>query len=155
MEQIYNNLGINIIIDYAHTPDAVENLLLTVRRFTEKNMILVFGCGGDRDKTKRPVMGEIACEYADFIIVTSDNPRNENAEAIINDIVSGMSGNSYRTIVNRYRAIRYAIREAKKGDTVIISGKGHEKKQIVSNRIVKLSDKDIILEVLREINDEI
>ena len=155
MEQIHNNLGINIIIDYAHTPDAVENLLLTVRRFTEKNMILVFGCGGDRDKTKRPVMGKIACEYADFIIVTSDNPRNENAEAIINDIVSGMSGNSYRTIVNRYRAIRYAIREAKKGDTVIISGKGHEKKQIVSNRIVKLSDKDIILEVLREINDEI
>lgn len=155
MEQIHNTLGINIIIDYAHTPDAVENLLMSVRRFTEKRIILVFGCGGDRDREKRPVMGEIACKYADFSVVTSDNPRSEPPENIINDIVSGMNGNSFMTIVNRYRAIRYAVMHAKRGDSVIISGKGHEKKQIVSNRIVKLSDKDIILEVLKEINDEI
>lgn len=155
MEQIHNNLGINIIIDYAHTPDAMKNLLKTARLFTKGKLISVFGCGGDRDKAKRPVMGRIACDYSDFSIVTSDNPRTENAESIINDILSGMKGSSYKIIVNRYRAIRYAVRCAKRGDSVIISGKGHEKKQIVSNRIVKLSDKDIILEVLKEINDEI
>lgn len=154
MERIYNGIGANIIIDYAHTPDALEALLKTARRFTSERLIVVFGCGGDRDSAKRPVMGKIAEDYADFCIVTSDNPRTESPERIITDILSGMEKQNHKTVINRYSAIRHAIFSAEKGDSVIISGKGHEKKQIVSNRIVKLSDKDIILEVLKELKDE-
>lgn len=149
-EPVKNNLGINILIDYAHTPDAVLNIIKTAKTVTSGRVIFVFGCGGNRDSEKRPEMGKIASGNADFVIVTSDNPRNEAPEKIIKDILAGVKSENYAVEINRYRAIRKAVLLAKKGDTVLISGKGHEKKQIVSNRIVKISDRDIVLEVLKE-----
>lgn len=153
-EFVENDLGINVVIDYAHTPDALENVLSALRKVTKGRLIAVFGCGGNRDKKKRPEMGKIASQKADFVIVTSDNPRGEDPEKIIEDVLLGISRKNYATEINRYRAVRRALFAAKKGDTVLISGKGHEKKQIVSNRTVILSDRDIITEVLKEIKDE-
>lgn len=149
-EPVKNDLGINILIDYAHTSDAVLNIIKTARSFTSGNIIFVFGCGGNRDSEKRPEMGKIASENADFVIVTSDNPRNEDPENIIKDILAGVNSENYEVEINRYRAIRKAVLLAKKGDTVLISGKGHEKKQIVSNRIAKISDREIVLDILKE-----
>lgn len=153
-EPVGNKLGINILIDYAHTPDAVFNILKTVKTFTSGRIIFVFGCGGNRDSAKRPEMGKIASENADIVIVTSDNPRYEDPYKIADDIVSGISKDNFAVEINRYRAIRKAVFLAKRGDTVLISGKGHEKKQIVSNRIVKISDRETVFEILKELDYE-
>ena len=117
-----------VIIDYAHTPDALENILTTVRDFTRERVICLFGCGGDRDRTKRPMMGAIAAALSDFVVVTSDNPRTEEPEAIIDDILEGMQegGAPYAVEPDRRAAIRYALRLAQPGDTVVLAGKGHE-----------------------------
>lgn len=117
-----------VIIDYAHTPDALENILTTVRDFTRERVICLFGCGGDRDRTKRPMMGAIAAALSDFVVVTSDNPRTEEPEAIIDDILEGMQegGAPYAVEPDRRAAIRYALRLARPGDTVVLAGKGHE-----------------------------
>lgn len=117
-----------IIIDYAHTPDALENILTTVRDFTPGRVICLFGCGGDRDRTKRPMMGAVASLLADFAVVTSDNPRTENPHAIIADIRAGMKpgGAPYVVVPDRRAAIRYALDGAKAGDVVVLAGKGHE-----------------------------
>lgn len=117
-----------VIIDYAHTPDALENILTTVRDFTRERVICLFGCGGDRDRTKRPMMGAIAAALSDFVVVTSDNPRTEEPEAIIDDILEGMQegGAPYAVEPDRPAAIRYALRLARPGDTVVLAGKGHE-----------------------------
>ncbi len=122
-----------VVIDYAHTPDALENALMTLRGFTSGRLICLFGCGGDRDKTKRPVMGTIAGELADICIVTSDNPRTEAPESIISDILKGMDANMAPRLVepDRKRAIRAGLSMLGKGDTLLLAGKGHETYQEV------------------------
>lgn len=130
----------SIIIDYAHTPDGLKNLLLTARTITKSRLITVFGCGGDRDREKRSVMGEIAEGYSDFVVVTSDNPRFENAEQIISDIQTGITGGSYKCIVDRTEAIAYAIGEMLEGDTVVIAGKGSEEYLEIKGRRIPYSD---------------
>ena len=122
------------IVDYAHTPDALENVLQTIEeiRTAEQQLIVVCGCGGDRDKTKRPEMAKIAVEHATTAIFTSDNPRTENPEAILDDMIAGVMGkNNYLRISDRREAIRTATMLAKAGDIILIAGKGHEDYQII------------------------
>lgn len=150
MEKVENNFGINIIIDYAHTPDSLENALKTLKSVYGGRLITVFGCGGDRDKTKRPLMGEIACKLSDIVFVTSDNPRTEAPEAIINDISSGIKSSSVFKITDRTSAIKAAVFSAKKGDTVLIAGKGHEKYQIIGTQKIYYNEREIIGKLLNE-----
>lgn len=141
-----------LIVDYAHTPDGLENILQTGQELQANRMITVFGCGGDRDRRKRPVMGRIAAQYSDFCIVTSDNPRSEEPEAIIDDIIPGLNeieNSHYAKIVDRREAIHQAICIAKKGDLVIIAGKGHETYQIVKDKILEFDDRKLAAEFLR------
>ena len=133
-----------VIIDYAHTPDALENILTTVRDFTAGRVICLFGCGGDRDRTKRPRMGAIAGSLADVAVVTSDNPRTEEPEAIIRDILPGLEGTAAEVVVepDRRAAIRRALSLAKPGDTVVLAGKGHETYQEVGTRVLHLDERE-------------
>jgi UDP-N-acetylmuramoyl-L-alanyl-D-glutamate--2,6-diaminopimelate ligase len=136
-----------VIVDYAHTPDALDNCLKTARSLPGNRLITVFGCGGDRDKTKRPVMGRIAQSLSDQTVVTSDNPRTEDPEQIIQDILKGMD-NSHPYIVepDRRQAIRKALSEAEAGDVVVIAGKGHETYQIIGTRYEPFDDRQVVLE---------
>lgn len=141
-----------VIVDYAHTPDGLENILKTARQITEKRVITVFGCGGDRDRTKRPLMGEIAAKYSDFCVVTSDNPRSEEPQAIIDDIVPGLDkvkDSRYAVILDRREAIRHAIFLARPGDILIIAGKGHETYQLVKDKILDFDDRKVATEFLK------
>ena len=133
-----------VIIDYAHTPDALENILTTVRDFTAGRVICLFGCGGDRDRTKRPQMGAIAGSLADVAVVTSDNPRTEEPEAIIRDILPGLEGTAAEVVVepDRRAAIRRALSLAKPGDTVVLAGKGHETYQEVGTQVLHLDERE-------------
>ena len=133
-----------VIIDYAHTPDALENILTTVRDFTAGRVICLFGCGGDRDRTKRPQMGAIAGSLADMAVVTSDNPRTEEPEAIIRDILPGLEGTAAEVVVepDRRAAIRRALSLAKPGDTVVLAGKGHETYQEVGTQVLHLDERE-------------
>ena len=133
-----------VIIDYAHTPDALENILTTVRDFTAGRVICLFGCGGDRDRTKRPQMGAIAGSLADVAVVTSDNPRTEEPGAIIRDILPGLEGTAAEVVVepDRRAAIRRALSLAKPGDTVVLAGKGHETYQEVGTRVLHLDERE-------------
>ena len=133
-----------VIIEYAHTPDALENILTTVRDFTPGRVICLFGCGGDRDRSKRPVMGAIAAELADLVVLTSDNPRTEDPEAILADIQAGMEGSDTPCMVvpHRREAIRRALDEAKSGDTVVLAGKGHETYQEIGTRRRHLDERE-------------
>ena len=140
-----------VLIDYAHTPDALENVLTAVRGFARGRTVAVFGCGGDRDRTKRPRMGAIAARLADFSVVTSDNPRTEEPEAIIADILSGMEGCENCTmVVDRAKAIRYALDHALPGDVIVLCGKGHETYQIVGRTQRHLDEREIVADCLRE-----
>lgn len=134
------------IVDYAHTPDALENALATLQKVKKGRIIVVFGCGGDRDKTKRPLMGRIASEYADLVILTDDNPRTEDSLAIINAIEAGMPSkiNHYK-IPEREQAIAKAISLANKEDIILVAGKGHEDYQQIGNIHYPYSDKEVIL----------
>jgi UDP-N-acetylmuramyl-tripeptide synthetase len=140
----------SVILDYAHTPDGLENILKTARELTEGRIVTLFGCGGDRDTTKRPIMGEIAGKYSDFCIVTSDNPRSEEPMSIINDILPGLqkTGCPYEMIENRREAIEYALKSGKKGDVIILAGKGHETYQIIKGRTFHFDEKEIVAEIL-------
>lgn len=135
-----------VLIDYAHSPDGVENVLRAVRGFTKGRVIALFGCGGDRDRTKRPKMGAIAARLADFCIVTSDNPRTEQPEAIVADIVAGMqdSKTPQEVIVNRPEAIAFALKMAKAGDTIVLMGKGHETYQEINHVKHHLDEREIV-----------
>ncbi|HGY57283.1 MAG TPA: UDP-N-acetylmuramoyl-L-alanyl-D-glutamate--2,6-diaminopimelate ligase [Caldithrix abyssi] len=125
--------GVKAVVDYAHTPDALQKALQAVRRITERKLIVVFGAGGDRDRGKRPQMAEAAQKEADWVIVTSDNPRSEDPRAIIEDILKGMkNGSGYDVIVDRREAIRQAVAMARPGDLILIAGKGHEKYQDIN-----------------------
>lgn len=137
-----------VMIDYAHTPDGLLNILNCVREITKGKVITVFGCGGDRDKTKRGKMGEIAGQYSDIAVVTSDNPRTENPLLIINDILCGMEKSKARLAVieNRRQAIEFALSKAKKGDTVLLAGKGHETYQIIGKEKILFDERKIVKE---------
>lgn len=139
-----------IIVDYAHTPDSLENVLKTISQFAEKRIFAVVGCGGDRDKTKRPLMANIACKYATNPIFTSDNPRSEDPLAILKDMEQGVKGSGYQIISDRREAIKHAIDSATTGDVVLIAGKGHETYQIIGDRVFDFDDRLVALEALKE-----
>jgi len=144
----------NVLVDYAHSPDGLRRALETAKRVTEGRVIVVFGCGGDRDRTKRPVMGELASRLADLCVVTSDNPRSERPEAIIGEILAGIPKETRgRCSVepDRASAIRLAIEQATTDDLVLVAGKGHEDYQIFADRTVHFDDREVAQEVLREI----
>lgn len=151
-ELVQNTKNRTIIVDYAHTPDALENVLNTIKEFKTRRIITVFGCGGDRDKTKRPLMGEIVARLSDFFIITSDNPRTEDAEIIIDDIKKGINGmaGKYKMIIDRKDAIKEAIRISNANDIVLIAGKGHETYQIIGDRVLDFDDKKIAQEAVME-----
>lgn len=142
----------SVIIDYAHTPDALENVLKAARGFAEKRVITVFGCGGDRDRTKRPIMGEISGRLSDFTVITSDNPRTEEPKAIIAMIEEGIRAakGSYAVIEDRKEAIRFALKAAQIGDLVVIAGKGHETTQTIKDKVYPFDDKRLAVEIARE-----
>jgi UDP-N-acetylmuramoyl-L-alanyl-D-glutamate--2,6-diaminopimelate ligase len=145
------NLGFEIIVDYAHTPDGLDNILKTAREFTEGKLISVFGCGGDRDKTKRPIMGKIASDLSDIAIVTSDNPRSEKPMAIINDILAGINKDNYIVIENRREAIERAVQIAGKGDVIVVAGKGHEDYQEINGKTISFDERVIIKEIIEQL----
>jgi UDP-N-acetylmuramoyl-L-alanyl-D-glutamate--2,6-diaminopimelate ligase len=139
---------ITVIVDYAHTPDGLENLLKALRPQVQGRLICVFGCGGDRDRGKRPQMGRIAATWADQVIVTSDNPRTEDPQRILQDILAGIPGAPWAVEVDRRQAIRLAILEAQPGDTVVIAGKGHEDYQILGTEKIPFDDREEAREAL-------
>jgi UDP-N-acetylmuramoyl-L-alanyl-D-glutamate--2,6-diaminopimelate ligase len=139
-----------VLVDYAHTPDSLENVLRTARDLAQNRLICVFGCGGDRDRGKRPLMGSIASELADLAIVTSDNPRSEEPDAIIGEIVAGAAG-EIEVEPDRREAIARAIDAAQEGDVVVIAGKGHEQGQQFADRTVPFDDRDVAREALRRL----
>ncbi|AKG35696.1 UDP-N-acetylmuramoyl-L-alanyl-D-glutamate--2,6-diaminopimelate ligase [Paenibacillus durus] len=143
-----------VVVDYAHTPDGLENVLRTVREFAEGKVLTVFGCGGDRDRTKRPLMGKISARYSDVILVTSDNPRTEDPAAILKDIEAGLIEDSvdrsrYELIVDRREAIVKAIEMASPGDVVLIAGKGHETYQLIGGAVLDFDDRIVAQEAIR------
>ena len=148
--QIAPNQDISVIVDYAHTPDSLENLLKASRPFISGKMICVFGCGGDRDRTKRPLMGKIAAQLADIAVVTSDNPRTEDPQRILDDVVAGiLQGTTYEIIGDRATAIATAISNAQPGDGVLIAGKGHEDYQILGTEKIHFDDREQAREALQ------
>ena len=133
-----------VLRDYAHTPDALERALTTLRPLTEGRLIAVFGCGGDRDRGKRPLMGRIAAQFADLAIATSDNPRTEDPGAIIDEIERGMAGVPHLRIVDRLAAIHRALDEARPGDTILLAGKGHETYQVIGTTKIDFDERAIV-----------
>ncbi|MBO2534456.1 UDP-N-acetylmuramoyl-L-alanyl-D-glutamate--2,6-diaminopimelate ligase [Rummeliibacillus suwonensis] len=154
MQEIPNSLGFRIFIDYAHTPSALEALLNALRLQAKEDLVVVFGCGGDRDQGKRVEMGIIADTYADKIWITDDNPRGESSRAILNSIVKGIHMKPYKIEPNRKKAIQNAINSCKSGDILVIAGKGHEEGQIVAGKILPFSDEKVIKEILSDMKNE-
>lgn len=146
------NLDYDVIIDYAHTPDGLENILKTAREFTKGRLISVFGCGGDRDRTKRPIMGRIGSDISDIAIVTSDNPRTEEPMKIIDDIVEGIKKENYLIVENRRDAIKKAMEIAQKGDVIVVAGKGHEDYQILKDKVIHFDEREVIGEIIKELS---
>ncbi len=143
----------SVIIDYAHTPDSLENILSTIKEYSSGRVICVFGCGGDRDAAKRPMMGAISGKLADYTVITSDNPRTEDPEAIIQQIEEGIKGScgQYISIGDRREAIKHSISIAQQGDVVVLAGKGHETYQILSDRTIHFDEREVVKELLEEL----
>lgn len=144
-----------VICDYAHTPDAIENILQAIKSCSKGRVVCLFGCGGNRDKRKRPLMARAAAEHADFLVVTSDNPRDENPDDIIKDILAGLEGfdTPYVTIADRIEAIHWAVKNAQKDDVIILAGKGHEDYQILPGGVkIHLDEREIVADALSELN---
>ena len=143
----------SVIVDYAHTPDGMENVLRTARAVTTGRIIAVFGCGGDRDRTKRPVMGRIAAELADVVVLTSDNPRTEDPAAILDEVETGVlpviGDKPYEKLTDRRTAIFHAVQTARAGDSVVILGKGHETYQILKDGTIHFDDRETAAEAIR------
>ncbi|MFY9235333.1 MAG: UDP-N-acetylmuramoyl-L-alanyl-D-glutamate--2,6-diaminopimelate ligase [Fimbriimonadaceae bacterium] len=149
-EAVPNDEGLGILVDYAHTPDAIEKLLDAVRPLAQERILTVFGCGGDRDKNKRPKMAKSASERSDITVITSDNPRTEDPQAIIDEILPGIvAGKEHVAILDRREAVAYAIEIAKPGDVVVIAGKGHENYQIIGRTKHPMDDRELAREGLR------
>ena len=144
--------GYSVLVDYAHTPDGLENVLGTIKEFAKGRIITVFGCGGDRDRTKRPIMGRIAANYSDHVIITSDNPRTEDPLQILDEVEVGVKEitSNYDKVENRETAIQVALKEATKDDVVLIAGKGHENYQILKDRIIHFDDCEVVKAYLQE-----
>lgn len=149
LERVDAGQNFSIFIDYAHTQDALENILKTLRQVSPSKIILVFGCGGNRDKTKRPLMGRTAAQWADYCVVTSDNPREEDPQEIIDQILPGFQKDNYTVIVDRREAIGHALSLAREGDTVLIAGKGHEDYQVLKDKKIPFKEKEIVRECLQ------
>ncbi|OPF51791.1 UDP-N-acetylmuramoyl-L-alanyl-D-glutamate--2,6-diaminopimelate ligase [Clostridium baratii] len=145
-----HKLPYEIIIDYAHTPDGLENILKTAREFTRGRLISVFGCGGDRDKVKRPQMGKIGTDLSDIAVITSDNPRSEEPDSIIDDIIAGIEKDNYIRITNRHEGIEKAMEIAEEGDVIVIAGKGHETYQILNTGTIHFDEREVIEEILKK-----
>ncbi len=154
-EMVPNKAELNIMIDYAHSPESLESILRAAKAYTKKKVISVFGCGGDRDAGKRPIMGEISGRIANFTIITSDNPRTENPEKIVEQIEEGIkkTNGKYITIVDRREAIRYAIKMAGKMDLIILAGKGHEPYQEINGKKYPFDERIIVNEIIDELGD--
>lgn len=168
LERVENRLGVLILVDYAHTGDALENVLATVKGLQPKRILTIFGCGGDRDRTKRPIMGEVAARFSDIAIVTSDNPRTEQADLIIQEIIPGIrkhfaselapgeigneSARGFIAIEDRREAIQLAVGALRKGDLLLVAGKGHEDYQIIGTEKIHFDDTEEIQKVLREMD---
>lgn len=152
-EIVESNEKFTIVIDYAHTPDGLLNLMKTVNEVAKGRKVLLFGCGGDRDRAKRPVMGEIAGKMADFVIVTSDNPRTEDPIKIIEDILVGLQKTNveYVVIPDRYEAIKYAIQNARENDFIVLAGKGHETYQILRDKTIHFDEREVVKSILEEL----
>ena len=150
IEVVPTDTDFTVIIDYAHSPDGLENIISSLREIATGRIMTLFGCGGDRDKTKRPKMGRIAAELSDFCVVTSDNPRSENPRAIIEDILVGMQGIStpYVVVENRKEAIAWALHHAEPGDIVLLAGKGHETYQILPTGTIHFDEREVVAEIL-------
>jgi len=151
-ERIDEGQSFLVVVDYAHTDDALRNVLSTARELTRNRLIVVFGCGGERDRAKRPLMGEAAGSLSDLAVLTSDNPRSEDPLLIMNDALVGLqkAGKPYWAEVDRGKAIRKAIEEAREGDVVVLAGKGHETYQILKDGVVPFDDREVAREVLHE-----
>ena len=149
-EIVENRLEIPVMIDYAHSPESLQNILSAVKSYTRGKVISVFGCGGDRDKTKRPIMGEISGRIADFTIITSDNPRTENPETIVKEIEEGIkkTKGNYKVIVDRTEAIKEAIKMATKMDIIVLAGKGHEPYQEINGKKYPYDERIIVKEII-------
>ncbi len=151
MERIQAGQDFNVWIDYAHTPYAFERLLKTARKLTRGRLLFLFGCGGDRDQGKRPLMGKVAAELADLVFLTEDNPRGEDPEAIVQQIMHGIQEkDKVRVVIDRKEGIRQALETAKAGDTLILAGKGHEDYQVIGDRKIHFSDKETVLELMQD-----
>ncbi len=149
--QVGEMQDITVVVDYAHTPDSLENVLMALRPFTQKRLVCVFGCGGDRDRTKRPIMGAIAERLADFSYITSDNPRTENPQQILDDILTGITNHANTAVISdRRECIHTAIQSAQAGDTVLIAGKGHEDYQIIGTSKIHFDDREEAAIALRQ-----
>ena len=155
IETLETQTPYRVILDYSHSPDALENILRAVRAFTRGRLIVLFGCGGDRDKGKRPVMGRIAGEKADFSILTSDNPRHEDPMEILREIEAGIAptGGEYITIENRREAIAYALSHGENGDVIVLAGKGHETYQDIAGVKHPFDEKKVVMELLARTNE--
>jgi len=155
LESIENTHGFGIFVDYAHTHDGLEKVLETLREITDHKLVVVFGCGGDRDPQKRPLMGRAALKLADYSIITSDNPRSEDPEEIIAQIEKEMEAEGgkkekdYLTVIDRKEAIKVALEKMRKGDVLLIAGKGHERTQIFKDKIVEFDDRKVVRDLLK------
>jgi UDP-N-acetylmuramoyl-L-alanyl-D-glutamate--2,6-diaminopimelate ligase len=145
-----------VVVDYAHTDDALRNVIQVARELTSGRVITLFGCGGDRDRTKRPLMGMAAAELSDFVVLTSDNPRSEDPLGIMTDVMVGLGRFDTPHVAepDRARAIRRALEEAKPGDVVLVAGKGHETYQILKDRTIDFDDRETAREILRSFGYE-
>ncbi len=152
-EIVPNTRNFTIMVDYAHTPDSLENILRASKAYTRGKIICVFGCGGDRDTMKRPMMGEISGKLAGFTVITSDNPRTEKPEDIVRQVEEGIkkTGAKYKVIVDRKKAIDFALRQAQRNDLVLVVGKGHETYQEVNGEKLHFDDREVILEALKKL----
>ncbi len=144
-----------VVVDYAHTPDALENAIKTCRAHCDGEVWSVFGCGGDRDIGKRPLMGAVASELSDHVVLTSDNPRSESPQAILDDIRSGMSKAPSLEELDRAKAIRYAVEHASVDDWVLLAGKGHENTQIIGQKSVVYSDRAEVAQLFGLMGSEV
>jgi UDP-N-acetylmuramoyl-L-alanyl-D-glutamate--2,6-diaminopimelate ligase len=151
LEFIPNNLGLLVVVDYAHTDDALNKTLHCLKELKPKKLLVVFGCGGDRDKGKRAKMGMAAENYADFIVITNDNPRTENPDEIIKDIKFGLTADKAVIEKDRQKAIKIAMENAGEGDVLLIAGKGHETYQEINRVYHHFDDREIIREIIAEL----